>query len=97
MSLEAAAALICKLGCLTDEEQSRARAKVPTDRATTRNWSISRSESPCSGVHDKTSSSSIFRPSDAPFRLEGTQCYEKCMQSKKYYILPGFKSGVGSA
>lgn len=31
MSLEAAAALICKLGCLTELEQSSALAKVPTD------------------------------------------------------------------
>ncbi len=66
MSLEAAAALMCKLGCLTEEEQSKARAKVPTDRATTKNWSISRSHSPCSGVHIKTSNSSMLRPSDAP-------------------------------
>lgn len=31
MSLEAAAALMCKLGCLTELLQSRARANVPTD------------------------------------------------------------------
>lgn len=30
MSRDAAAALICKLGCLTELLQSRARAKVPT-------------------------------------------------------------------
>lgn len=30
MSREAAAALICKLGCLTELLQSRARANVPT-------------------------------------------------------------------
>ena len=31
MSLEAAAALICKLGCRTVLVQSKALAKVPTD------------------------------------------------------------------
>lgn len=31
ISLEAAAALICRLGCFTELEQSNARAKVPTD------------------------------------------------------------------
>lgn len=31
MSLEAAAALMCKLGCLTELLQSSARANVPTD------------------------------------------------------------------
>lgn len=31
MSLEAAAALMCRLGCRTELLQSRARAKVPTD------------------------------------------------------------------
>lgn len=31
MSLDAAAALMCKLGCLTELLQSRARANVPTD------------------------------------------------------------------
>ena len=31
MSLEAAAALICKLGCFTELLQSSALAKVPTD------------------------------------------------------------------
>lgn len=31
MSLEAAAALMCKLGCLTVLVQSRALANVPTD------------------------------------------------------------------
>lgn len=30
ISREAAAALMCKLGCLTELLQSRARAKVPT-------------------------------------------------------------------
>ena len=32
------------LGCLTDEEQSRARANVPTDLATIKNLSMSASE-----------------------------------------------------
>lgn len=36
-SLEAAAALMCKDGCFTEDEQSRARAKVPTEREITRN------------------------------------------------------------
>lgn len=40
MSLDAAAADMCREGCFTEEEQSRARAKVPTDLETTRNWSI---------------------------------------------------------
>lgn len=31
MSREAAAALICRLGCRTELLQSRARAKVPTE------------------------------------------------------------------
>lgn len=31
MSLEAAAALMCRLGCRTELLQSRARANVPTD------------------------------------------------------------------
>lgn len=31
ISRDAAAALICKLGCFTELEQSNARAKVPTD------------------------------------------------------------------
>lgn len=31
MSLEAAAALMCREGCLTELEQSSARANVPTD------------------------------------------------------------------
>lgn len=36
-SLDAAAALICKLGCFTELEQSKARANVPTDRDMTKN------------------------------------------------------------
>ena len=40
-SREAAAALMCSEGCLTEEEQSRARAKVPTERETIRNLSTS--------------------------------------------------------
>ena len=40
MSLEAAAALIWRLGWRTVLVQSRARANVPTERAITRNWSI---------------------------------------------------------
>ena len=42
-SRDAAAALMCRLGCFTDDEQSRARANVPTDRAMTKNFSISES------------------------------------------------------
>lgn len=37
MSLDAAAADMCKEGCLMEDEQSRALAKVPTDLLTTRN------------------------------------------------------------
>lgn len=36
-SLDAAAADICKEGCLMEDEQSKALAKVPTDLLTTRN------------------------------------------------------------
>ncbi|KAI8424868.1 hypothetical protein MSG28_006789 [Choristoneura fumiferana] len=57
MSREAAAADMCRLGCLTLEEQSSARANVPTERATTRNWSVCRSVRPCAGVHTSVSSS----------------------------------------
>lgn len=67
-SLEAAAALMCSDGCLTEDEQSRARAKVPTDRDITRNWSICRSVRPCDGVHIKLSNSSILRPSLSPVK-----------------------------
>ena len=35
--------LFSYLGCFTEEEQSRALAKVPTDRATIKNLSISSS------------------------------------------------------
>lgn len=44
-SRDAAAALMCKLGCFTEDEQSSARAKVPTERAMTKNFSISESDS----------------------------------------------------
>lgn len=36
-SLDAAAALICRLGCFTELEQSKALAKVPTDLDMTKN------------------------------------------------------------
>lgn len=39
----AAAADMCKDGCLTELLQSSARANVPIDLDTTRNWSIFRS------------------------------------------------------
>ncbi|CAG9128345.1 unnamed protein product, partial [Plutella xylostella] len=57
---------MCSEGCFTLDEQSRARAKVPTERETTRNWSICRSESPCCGVHTTVSRSSLLRPSSSP-------------------------------
>lgn len=63
MSLEAAAADMCREGCLTEEEQSRARAKVPTERLTTRNWSICRSVSACRGVQVRVSRSCSLRVS----------------------------------
>lgn len=66
MSRLAAAADMCRLGCLTLEEQSSARANVPTERATTRNWSICRSDSPCAGVHTSVSSSELLRVSSSP-------------------------------
>lgn len=37
MSLDAAAADMCNEGCLTEDEQSKALANVPTDLLTTRN------------------------------------------------------------
>lgn len=37
MSLDAAAADMCNDGCLTEDEQSKALANVPTDLLTTRN------------------------------------------------------------
>lgn len=36
-SRDAAAALMCKLGCFTELEQSKALAKVPTDLEMTKN------------------------------------------------------------
>lgn len=68
-SLDAAAALICSDGCLTDEEQSKALAKVPTDRDITKNWSIWRSVKPWYGVQTRLSNSSILRPSLSPVKV----------------------------
>jgi len=61
ISRDAAAALMWRLGCLTELEQSRARANVPTDLDITRNWSICLSVRWCDGVQTKVSKSSRFR------------------------------------
>ena len=61
ISRDAAAALMWRLGCLTELEQSKARANVPTDLDITRNWSICLSVRWCDGVQTKVSKSSRFR------------------------------------
>lgn len=43
ISRDAAAADMCNEGCFTELVQSKARANVPNDRETTKNWSICRS------------------------------------------------------
>lgn len=93
MSRLAAAADMCREGCLTLELQSRARANVPTDRATTRNWSIWRSDRPCSGVHISDSSSTRSRLSlstTSPFSLtndiiDRNICKITLLKCRKYY------------
>ena len=61
ISRDAAAALMWRLGCFTELEQSKARANVPTDLDITRNWSICLSVRWCDGVQTKVSKSSRFR------------------------------------
>ena len=68
-SLDAAAALMCRLGCRTVDVQSRARANVPTDRAITMNWSMDRSDKWLAvGLQTNSSRSSSFRVSTSPAR-----------------------------
>lgn len=67
----AAAADICKDGCLTELLQSNARAKVPIDLDTTKNWSIFLSLKEWLGVHTKVSKSSKVRLSLSPSRSKG--------------------------
>lgn len=62
----AAAADMCNDGCFTELEQSNARANVPTDRETTRNWSILRSDNKWSGRQIIVSMSSHLRSSTSP-------------------------------
>ena len=66
ISLDAAAALICNEGCRTVLVQSRARANVPTDRAITKNWSISFLLNTFVGSHTNVSKSSDLRVSSSP-------------------------------
>ena len=66
MSLLAAAADMCRLGCLRVEAASTALAKVPTDLLSTRNWSMALSPSACSGLHTSSSSSSSRRAYVSP-------------------------------
>lgn len=57
---------MCRDGCFTELVQSSARANVPTDRDTTRNWSIFLSVSVCVGFHTSVSMSSRLRSYFSP-------------------------------
>jgi hypothetical protein len=87
MSRDAAAALMWRLGCFTELEQSRARANVPTDLEITRNWSICLSVRWCDGVHTNVSKSSRFRLSasseihNAHVCTRGTMCHAMIKES----------------
>lgn len=76
----AAAADMCRDGCLTELLQSRARANVPTDLETTRNWSIFLSFKLWCGVHMSVSSSSMILSSVSP-------SFSRCCRSV-WYRLP---------
>ena len=90
MSLEAAAADMCKDGCLTEDEQSKALANVPTDLLTTRNWSIWRSVSECRGVQTNVSKSCNLRGSDSlSAGVSGTGAIPSA-----WYLLPTLISPV---
>lgn len=67
----AAAADMCKDGCLTELLQSNALAKVPIDLDTTKNWSIFLSLKEWLGVQTNDSKSSKVRLSLSPSRSKG--------------------------